>query len=193
MFASSLVGWPVPLLPIQILWVNLITDGLPALALGIDPTDPNVMKRPPRPTREPVVTRQRAFLMLAQGAFIAFCSLAAFCFVMFIENEGLPRARTAAFVVLACSQLFHSFNCRSQTESLFRIGIFTNTKLVLAGAISFLLQMMVVYAPFCQMVFKTEPLSVFDWIMVVVLSSLPLWAMEVIKTINKRAGFLTSA
>jgi Ca2+-transporting ATPase len=193
MFISSLVGWPMPLLPIQILWVNLITDGLPALALGVDPIDPNVMKRPPRPPKEPVVTRQRALLMLAQGSFIAICSLTAFCFVMFVENEGLPRARTAAFVVLACSQLFHAFNCRSQTESLFKIGVFTNTKLVLAAGVSFLLQMMVIYAPFCQKVFKTESLSMFDWLLVVALSSMPLWAMELIKAINKKVRFMAPA
>ena len=193
MFVSSLVGWPSPLLHIQILWVNLVTDGLPALALGVDPIDPNVMKRPPRPPKEPVVTKQRAFLMLAQGAFIAFCSLVAFSFVMFVEKEGLPRARTAAFVVLACSQLFHAFNCRSQTESLFKIGVFTNTKLLLANGISFLLQMMVVYVPFFRTVFKTESLPAFDWVMVIALSSLPLWAMEVLKAINKKTCLFETA
>lgn len=186
MFISSLIGWPVPLLPIQILWVNLITDGLPALALGIDPIDPNIMKRRPRPPKEPVITRQGAYLMLAQGIFIAFCSLSAFYLVLFIEKEDLPRARTAAFVVLACSQLFHSFNCRSQTESLFKIGIFTNAKLLWAAVVSFLLQMAVVYTPFCQVVFKTESLTAFDWLLVVALSSLPLWAMEIIKAVKKR-------
>jgi Ca2+-transporting ATPase len=193
MFVSSLIGWPVPLLPIQILWVNLVTDGLPALALGVDPIDPNVMKRRPRPPKEPVVTRQRAFLMLAQGVFIAFCSLAAFYFVMFIENEGLPRARTAAFVVLSCSQLFHAFNCRSQTESLFKIGVFTNLKLIWATVISFLLQMMVVYVPFFQTVFKTEMLTTLDWCMVIGISSLPLWAMEIIKAIRKQTGVMQPA
>jgi P-type Ca2+ transporter type 2C len=188
MFVSSLVGWPVPLLPIQILWVNLVTDGLPALALGVDPIDPNVMKRRPRPPKEPVVTRQRAFLMLAQGIFIAFCSLAAFYFVMFIEKEDLPRARTAAFVVLSCSQLFHAFNCRNQTESLFKIGVFTNPKLIWATVISFLLQMMVVYVPFLQTIFKTEMLTTFDWCMVIGISSLPLWAMEMMKAIRKQLG-----
>jgi Ca2+-transporting ATPase len=193
MFVSSLIGWPMPLLPIQILWVNLVTDGLPALALGVDPIDPNVMKRRPRPPKEPVVTKQRAFLMLAQGTFIAFCSLAAFYFVMFIENEGLPRARTAAFVVLSCSQLFHAFNCRNQTESLFKLGVFTNTKLLWAAGISFLLQMMVVYIPFFQTIFKTEPLMAFDWCMIIAISSLPLWAMEIIKAITKRTELMQPA
>jgi Ca2+-transporting ATPase len=193
MFVSSLIGWPIPLLPIQILWVNLITDGLPALALGVDPIDPNVMKRPPRPSSQSVITKQTAMLILAQGGFIALCSLVAFAFVLFVENEGLSRARTAAFVVLACSQLFHALNCRSQTESLFKIGILTNKNLILAAVVSFLLQMAVVYVPFFQTVFKTESLRFVDWLMVVAFSSLPLWAMELIKVINKKLRFINSA
>ena len=189
MFVSSLIGLPVPLLPIQILWVNLVTDGLPALALGMDPVDPNIMKRPPRQPDEKVVTKQRAFLMLGQGAFIAFCSLLAFSFVLFIEKEGIVRARTAAFIVLSCTQLFHSYNCRSTTESLFKLGILTNKKLILATLVSFFLQMAVVYLPFAQKVFKTEALGIFDWILVIAISSFPLWAMEIIK-INKKKGGL---
>lgn len=190
MFVSSLVGLPVPLLPIHILWINLVTDGFPALALGIDPVSPGIMRRPPRKINEKVVTKQRAFLMLAQGAFIAFCSLLAFVFVLFIEKEGIERARTAAFIVLACSQLFHSYNCRSMSESLFKIGIFTNKKLILATAVSFALQMAVVYVPFLQKVFKTEALGIFDWVLVVSISSFPLWAMEVVKLINRKRDFL---
>lgn len=186
MFASSLIGLPAPLLPIHILWVNLVTDGFPALALGVDPVDPKIMERAPRKSNESVVTKQRGFLMLAQGAFIAVCSLLAFCFVLFIEKEGIERARTAAFIVLACSQLFHSFNCRSMTESLFKIGIFTNKKLILATGVSFLLQMAVVYIPFLQKIFKTEPLGLFDWVLVVLISSFPLWAMEAVKAVNKK-------
>lgn len=184
MFVSSLIGLPPPLLPVQILWVNLVTDGLPALALGVDPVDPNIMKRPPRPTDEKVITKQRAFLMLAQGAFIAVCSLTAFSFVLFVEKEGIERARTAAFIVLSCSQLFHSFNCRNTTRSLFEIGILTNKKLILATLVSFAAQMMVVYVPFLQRVFKTEPLGVFDWLLVIGISSLPLWAMEIVKALR---------
>ncbi len=186
MLVSSLIGWPAPLLPIHILWVNLVTDGLPALALGVDPVDPNIMKRLPRKADEAVVTKQRAFLMLGQGAFIAFCSLLAFSFVLFVEKEGIGRARTAAFIVLACSQLFHSFNCRNMAESLFKIGILTNKKLILATTVSFFLLMAVVYLPFAQKIFKTEALGLFDWLLVLLISSFPLWAMEIVKIINNR-------
>lgn len=186
MFIASLIGWPVPLLPIHILWVNLVTDGLPAFALGVDPVDPNSMNRPPAKPDEPVVTKQRAFLMLAQGSLIALCSLFAFWFVLFIEQAHIERARTAAFIVLSCAQLFHSFNCRNLSESLFKIGLLTNTKLILATLISFSLQMAVVYVPFLQTIFNTEPLGIFDWIFVIAISSFPLWAMELVKLINKK-------
>ena len=186
MFVASLVGLPAPLLPIQILWVNVVTDSLPALALGVDPVDPNIMKHPPRKPNEPVITKRRAYQMLMQGAFIAFCSLAAFGFVMFVERGSLGRARTAAFVVLACAQLFHSFNCRNMTESIFKLGFFSNSKLVFANMLSFLLQMSVVYVPFLRAAFKTEPLDMLEWTVVVVISSFPLWAMEGMKMIVKR-------
>ncbi len=185
MFVSSLVGMPVPLLPIHILWVNLVTDGLPALALGIDPIDKDIMKRPPRPADESVITKPLAFTMLMQGAFIAACSLLAFCFVYYIEKEPLANARSAAFIVLACSQLFHSFNCRNNKISLFKIGIFTNKSLLAATGFSFVLQMMVIYTPFFQKVFKTVPLGLFDWVLVITISSFPLWAMELVKIIRK--------
>jgi len=184
MFIASILQLPVPLLPIQILWINLVTDGLPALALGVDPTDRKIMKRPPRQKNEPVITRVMGGLILAQGAFIAFCSLLAFWFVLFIENEGLERARTACFIVLACSQLFHSFNCRSQRDSIFTLGFLSNSKLLWATFISFLLQMSVVYIPALQVVFKTQPLGWNDWVLVLIISSFPLWAMELIKLIS---------
>jgi Ca2+-transporting ATPase len=167
--------------------VNLVTDGLPALALGVDPVDPHVMNRPPRKPDEPVITKARAWLIMAQGVFIAFCSLSAFYFVLKIENEGIVRARTAGLAVLACSQLFHAFSCRSMRHSLFKLGIFSNPNLVLAAGSSFLLQLLIIYAPFLQTVFKTQALSPADLGVILVFSSLPFWAMELIKVVNKRA------
>ncbi len=186
MFTASLIGFPVPLLPIHILWVNLVTDGFPALALGVDPVDPKIMNRPPRKSNEAVVTKSMVLLILAQGAFIAFCSLLAFSLVLFVEKRSLEEARTAAFIVLAASQLFHSFNCRNMTESLFKIGVWTNKKLILAAAVSFSLLMVVVYTPFLQKIFKTESLCLYHWILAIIISSFPLWAMEIIKKINKK-------
>jgi Ca2+-transporting ATPase len=175
----------VPLLPIHILWVNLVTDGLPALALGVDPVDPGIMNRPPRKPNEPVVTKQRMIEMLYQGAIIAFCSLFAFTWVLLVEKEPIEMARSAAFIVLSCSQLFHAFNCRNRNISLFKIGILTNFKLLAAVLISFTLQICVVYVPFFQGIFRTASLTPIDWILVIVISSLPLWFMEVIKFLKR--------
>jgi Ca2+-transporting ATPase len=186
MFIASLLGFPVPLLPIQILWVNLVTDGLPALALGMDPVDPNIMKRPPRKTDEAVIPARMARLILAQGAFIAFCSLLAFVFVLYVEKEGIVRARTAALFAMTCSELFQSLNCRSQTVSFFKLGIFTNGKLLLASMGSLALQIVIIFTPFLQRIFRVEALSLLDMAVLMAISSLPLWAMEIVKILNKR-------
>jgi Ca2+-transporting ATPase len=186
MFVASLVALPVPLVPIQILWVNLVTDGLPALALGVDPVDPKIMNRPPRKPDEPVITRARAWLIMAQGTFIAFCTLSAFVYVLSIEKEGLGRARTVALAVLTCSELFHSFSCRNMNESLFKLGVFSNPGLFLANGLSFLLQLAIIYVPFLQPVFKTQALSLTDLGVILLFSTLPLWAMEAVKAVNKK-------
>ncbi len=190
MFLASLAGLPVPLFPIQILWVNLVTDGLPALALGMDSTDPAIMKRQPRSPAEPVINVRSGMTMLAQGLLISMCALGAFLLVYKVKGEGLPQARTAAFIVLSCSQLFHAFNCRSTTQSIFKLGVFSNLKLVYAVALSFILQLAAVGVPCMKSVFKAESLSAVDWLLVLALSSFPLWAMEFVKAVlHIRDGF----
>ncbi len=186
MFTATMAGLPAPLLPIHILWVNLVTDGLPALALGMDPVSRGVMQRPPRRQDGPIIPRSEALSMLLQGSFIAICSLGAFLLVLLVEGEGLARARTAAFIVLSCSQLFHALNCRSKSRSIFSLGIMSNPQLVLADLFSLGLQIAVVYLPFAQRVFKTEPLSWLDWVLVMTISSLPLWGMELVKLAKRR-------
>jgi len=191
MLISSLAGTPVPLLPIQILWVNLVTDGLPALALGVDPIDPRIMHRPPRPPGEPLINRHALSLVLYQGVAIALCSLGAF---LAVQGSGgsLREARTMALAVLAGSQLFHAFNCRSQTESLLALGIFTNRPLLFAFLGSFVLQAAVITLPGARDVFKTQPLSSAQWGIVLALSSLPLWAGEIRKFIGRRQRLATA-
>jgi len=186
MFVASLIGWPVPLFPIQILWVNLVTDGLPALALGMDPVARDIMSRPPRRKDEPIISGRRARLIIAQGAFIAACALSAFAFVLFVENEGLLRARTAALFALAAGQLFHSLNCRSQGKSIFKLGLFSNMKLIVAIGISFALQIAILYFPFTQKIFKVEALGALDLVIVIAVSSFPLWMMELVKLVSRR-------
>ena len=197
MFISSLFGMPIPLLPIHLLWINLVTDGLPALALGVDPVDPNVMNRSPRKPDEPVVTKQGAFLIITQGMFIALCTLLAFSFVLYNETGsfrasetdesgiGIADARTVAFVVLVCSELIRSLAFRNLTGSAFRVGIFKNRKLVYAILVSLILQMSVIHIPVLQSVFKSMPLNLTNWIIVIIASTLPFWGMELMKAVKK--------
>jgi Ca2+-transporting ATPase len=152
----------------------------------MDPVDKNIMDRPPRPADEAIITRARMKLILVQGVFIAFCSLLAFCFVLLVEKEGIVRARTAALITLTCSQLFHALNCRSQSESFFKIGPFTNMKLIVASLASLTLQVAIIFIPFTQRVFKVEALSLLDMLVIMALSSFPLWAMEIAKMMNKK-------
>jgi len=218
MFISSLIGLPVPLLPIHILWVNLVTDGLPALALGVDPVTPDIMRRRPRDPDEPVVSAARLKLILWQGFVISLCCLTAFSYVYYLENRWsvgqvvaavvtldfdrlrliftvpaemredlLAHARSMAFVVLAFSQDFHSYNCRSQTVSLFKLGVFTNRKLICATTVSIILNMSALYLPFFQGVLKTKPLTASELLVVLCAASTPLWVMELVK-LKRRLG-----
>ncbi|MGD0783531.1 MAG: cation-translocating P-type ATPase, partial [Candidatus Aminicenantales bacterium] len=193
MFVTAMLGWPLPLLPIQLLWVNIVTDGLPALALGMDPVDRDIMSRPPRPTNEPIITRGRAVLILAQGVFIGACSLLAFAFVLFVEHESLSRARTAALIALTCSELFHALNCRNQRVSLFTLGLFTNGKLLLANSASLLLQFAIIFIPFTRTIFKVEALGLLDIVVLIIISALPLAAMELAKAVHRKWPFLPVA
>jgi P-type Ca2+ transporter type 2C len=190
MFVAALIGLPIPLLPIHILWINLVTDGLPALALGVEPIEPNVMSRMPRRPDAPVITKKGIFLVLIQGFFISIFTLLAFVLILFVEKGGIVRARTVAFIVLACSQLFHSFNCRSMTRSVFTLGLFSNAKLVLAVFISFVLQVAVIHFPFGQKIFKTEIMGIFDWFLILIISSFPLWTMELCKIFFRKRNIV---
>jgi Ca2+-transporting ATPase len=184
MFVSSLLGFPMPLRPIQILWINLITDGLPAMALGVEPAEPDVMQRPPRPPEETMFGRRQRFLIFAQGALVAFSTLTAFVISLRWRKIPIEQARVLTFTVLSVAQLFHVFNCRSEKISVFRRGFISNPYLLMAVGSSILLQLMVLYFPPLQIIFRTAPLGILDWIMVLGLGSIPLWAMELYKKLG---------
>ena len=187
MFFAVLVGWPAPLLAIQILWINLVTDALPALALGVEPPEPDVMRRPPRPPQEPVIRRQRGILILYHGALIAAAAGIAFYLVYRGNEENLSRARTAAFCTVAFAQLFFSFGCRSQRYTMPQLGIFTNRWLFGAIGVSVLLQLAVVTVPFLRPLFKAVPVAAGDWLLIALLALIPVTFIEVAKLM--RPGF----
>lgn len=198
LFLAILLGWATPLRPIHILWVNLITDTLPALSLGVDPEDSDVMKEKPRHTKESLFSGSVPFLIF-NGVVIGFLTLVAFIvgaklyagdtnlFPLFpeqIDEDALLHAQTMAFVVLSFSQLVHSFNLRSRTKSIFSIGIFTNKYLVFSLLIGVLMQVCIISIPPLASIFGVHALTMRDWGFVLLLSIVPLIVNEIIKLVK---------
>jgi Ca2+-transporting ATPase len=181
MFVAAVAGWPAPLAAIQILWLNLVTDGLPALALGLEPPERDVMERPPRPPREAVITPARGALILAHGVLVAAVVLVAFWWTWQGDPARLPHARTVTFCVAAFSQLLFALGCRSDRVTAFELGFFTNPWLLGAIAVSMLLQASVVTLPYAQDVFQVGAELGRDWLLVAGLSLVPVTAIELAK------------
>ena len=158
MFFGMLMGMPVVLLPIQILMVNLVTDGIPAIALSFDPPQDDVMKEKPRGRKDSVFSGGLALTIVVRGILLGLSVLAAFTTVLGI-TKSVEHARTAAFVTLVFTQLVHVFECKSEVRSLFTINIFNNIKLVFAVLSSAAIVLSTVYIPALQPVFKTVALG----------------------------------
>lgn len=165
MFVGMLIGFPLPLLPIQVLWVNLVTDGLPAIALGFEPAEKDIMMRPPRGAKENIFSQGLLNLILFRGVIIGVSTLAVFASI-FHFTSSVETARTAAFVTLVMTQLMHVFECKSERKNIFEVPFFNNIALVLATMCSLTMILSAVYIPFMQEIFKTVPLSVNDWILI---------------------------
>lgn len=194
-FASILFFWPVPLLPTQILWMNLITDTLPAIALGVDPGDKDVMKKKPRDSKESFFARGAGIKAITGGSLIGILTLAAFYFGLHefgyslgsseIPEEVLTYARTMSFVVIVASQLFYSLSMRNATKSIFQIGFFTNMKLIGAIIVGFILQFGVITIPVFARAFKVHTLSLYDWCLVIAFALVPFLVNEILKIFMK--------
>ena len=186
MLFAALAGLPLPLLPIQILWMNLVTDGFPALALAVDPANPDLMKRPPRAPKASLLDRSQLVAVGEQGLLLSLVALAAFSMSLYTWHQEVEQARTVAFSVMVVAQLVHAFNCRSDRLSLFQIGVATNRSLLLAFAVSLGIQAAILSWPVAWPIFKTAPLPVEDWVMIGVMGASPLLAMEVRKAFRRR-------
>jgi Ca2+-transporting ATPase len=169
------------LLPVQILWMNLVTDGLPALALGVDPAAPDVMERKPKDPNEPPITRDMLAIMVAVGLIMAIGTLLVFHFA-FESGVNIDRARTMAFTTLVMFQMFFVFSARSPYIPLHKLGFLGNKKLILAVGVSILLQLMIIYFQPLQAAFSTSPLELMDWVWIVLTASSVLIIMESFKT-----------
>ncbi|MDP4092370.1 MAG: calcium-translocating P-type ATPase, SERCA-type [Bacillota bacterium] len=171
MFLGMLMGFPIPLLPIQILWVNLVTDGLPAIALGLDPPEKDIMKRHPRGAKENIFSNGLLNLILIRGCLIGLSTLLVFASILYF-NGSVETARTAAFATLVLTQLIHVFECKSERKNIFDIPIFNNIPLVLSVLCSLAMILGVLYIPFLQVVFNTVSLNLNDWIIIAGFSAL---------------------
>ncbi|MBP2020087.1 Ca2+-transporting ATPase [Symbiobacterium terraclitae] len=192
MFLAAIMRMPLPLLPIQILFVNLVTDGLPAMALGVDPTDPDVMRRPPRRPDEGVFARRLGIKVLGRGVLIGLGTLTAFL-IAFFALPGTPGvapyddpailgpARTMALATLVCAQLIHVFDCRSERRAIWETPLSSNPWLVAAVASSVTALLLAVYWPPLAKVFGTAPLQLWQWLVVLLLAS----AGEVIVAVRR--------
>ena len=189
-FLALMIGWPLPLVALQILWLNLITDIFPAFALALEPSAPDVMSRPPRDPKESVLTLSFVGLIVWQGLLLTGVTLFAFRVGMSwygIEGEGLRQATTMAFMTLALCQVFHVFNARSQTRSAFTSRLFTNGWLWAAVGICLILQAAAVYVPLLQKVLHTVPPTLSDWGVIAACSLMPIAVVELTKVIQRVA------
>ncbi|MFZ5604350.1 MAG: cation-translocating P-type ATPase [Pseudomonadota bacterium] len=180
MFSAALLGLPLPLLPLHLLWINLVTDGLPALALVTDPLDRNVMKRPPRDPREPILGKPQWRRILVSGLLQASVALAVF--VWALENRDLNEARNLAFTTLVFAELFRAFSARSSMP-FWEVGIFTNMRLFGIVVVSVVVQLGIHHIPATQALFEIHDLSLEDCILSLAVGLIPLVITEMVKVV----------
>ncbi|MBL8179367.1 MAG: cation-translocating P-type ATPase [Bryobacterales bacterium] len=185
MLLSPFLGMPLPLLPLQILWMNLVTDGLPALALGVEPPDPDVMRRPPHPPSESIFARGLGRHVIWVGLLMGLLSLG-LGYRYWKAGDG--HWQTILFTTLTLSQMAHVLAIRSEKQSLFRIGLFSNRPLIAAVTLTVVLQIALIYVPFLQAFFKTMALPWQDFAITIAASSVVFWAVEMEKWLFRRNG-----
>ncbi|HEX2518725.1 MAG TPA: cation-translocating P-type ATPase, partial [Castellaniella sp.] len=181
---AALVGWPLPLLPIQLLWINLVTDGLPALALATDPIDPGVLTRPPRPPEAELVDWSFLQRIALTGCLTAAVALSAFAYEWYIDGS-LEQARNAAFSALVIAELLRAFGARSEVQTVWQVGLFSNMRLFAIVVASFALQLAIHHLPTLQTLFRTEPISVGQCAAWIALGAVPLIALELNKILRR--------
>ena len=180
MLAAPFLGLPLPLVPLQILWINLVTDGLPGLAMAVEPGERNTMSRAPRDPDEPIFDAVMIRHILGVGVLMGAVSLAAGYWYWYSQPTAQYDAAwgTIVFTVLTLSQMGHAMAVRSANDSLFRIGLFSNLAMFGSVVLTLVLQLAVIYLPFFQQVFRTTALSVTDLLICVLLSSIVFWTVE---------------
>lgn len=178
-FMSILFKFPIPLNPTHLLWINLITDSLPALSLGVDSYDKNIMNNKPRKSDENLIPKSNMIKLILNGFIIGFVSI--FSFLIGYKKVNLVYGQSMTFIVLSFSQLFLSLSIRSEKESLLKIGLFSNIKLIYSILIGIIIQIILIITPSFNKFFNTQKLNKNDWIIAIVLSLIPFVINEISK------------
>lgn len=181
-FMAPFFNLPFPLVAIHLLWINLVTDGLPGLALASEPAESNIMKRPPKDPKQNIFAGKMVAHILWVGFLMGMVTLGMQAWALQTDRNW----QTIAFTVLCFSQMGHVLAIRSEQESLFKIGLFSNKPLLAALLLTVVLQLLIIYVPFLNIIFKTHPLSVFDLCLTVLASSIVFWAVEIEKWVFRR-------
>jgi len=181
-FLAPFFGLPIPLMAIHILWINLVTDGLPGLALASERPEWDIMKRPPRSPKRNIFAGGMAVHILWVGFFMGAVALGMQAWAIHNENT---HWQTMTFTVLCFSQMGHVMAIRSDKESVFKIGVFSNKPMIGALLITFMLQFMIIYVPFFNDIFKTQPLTMPELGITLAVSSIVFWAVEIEKWIKR--------
>jgi len=182
-FLAPFFGLPIPLLPIHILWINLVTDGLPGLALAVEGPEKEIMKRPPRHPKESIFAQGLGTHIIWVGLLMGGISILTQALSI---RSGTAHWQTMVFTVLCLSQIGHVLAIRSETESIFSMGLMSNKPLLGAVALTFGLQMATIYVPFLNPIFKTEPLTLNELAFTLAMSSAVFIAVEIEKTVKRR-------
>jgi P-type Ca2+ transporter type 2C len=183
MLLAALGGLPLPLLPLHLLWINVVTDGLPALALVVDPLEADVLERRPRHPDEPMLGREQWRFIVTTGLLQAATTLG--LFVWALSARDLSEARNLAFSVLVFGELFRAFAARSTTRVFWEVGAFTNLRLLGVVVFSALIQLAIHYIPAAEVVFQIRPLSGADWTFTLCVALVPVTVIEVGKLLRR--------
>jgi Ca2+-transporting ATPase len=186
MFFAILFGLPLPLLPIQILWMNLVTDGLPALALGVEPPERDIMRRPPRHPMESIFSGGLGLHILWVGLLMGLGTIGIFGWAH--RSEDLMHGQTMVFFTLTMFQMFHVLAIRSERDALWTIGLFSNPKLVGAVLLTLIFQLAITYSPLFQPIFHTTALTAGELTVCITMASTVYFAVEGEKWWRYRKG-----
>ncbi|MDZ7700228.1 MAG: HAD-IC family P-type ATPase [Deltaproteobacteria bacterium] len=193
MLVAIVAGWPLPFIALQILWMNLVTDAFPALALVTEPKEPDLMQRPPRNPKEGAITRDMIASILVSAGIITVGTLLVFWYNLSYLERSLAVSRTTALTTMVFFQMWTAIACRSTTHSMAKIGWFSNPRLLMAIGLSIALMMPVIYLPVAQETFQTASLGWVEWIEIALISVFGFLAVEIWEGLNRRYFHLGAA